>query len=235
MHVGEEYSIIPAFIINMAGCNLTCPTCPERERWNHLLRPLPAEAYARALISHFDKTSWPKSIEWIGGEPATRMPYGFDATWAMRALHPELPTVYLNTNAYFSPFLNPMLAGSGAIDAFVFDLKASPPCARHITGASDYFDAVSHNILELARLMPRAPHILRHLVMPGHVECCTVPILEWCKKNVPDLCFNLMTTFHDFRRPPSIPAVLPQNEADLAIHFAKSSELPHLLINGDPA
>ena len=118
MHVGEEYSIIPAFIINMAGCNLTCPTCPERERWNHLLRPLPAEAYARALISHFDKTSWPKSIEWIGGEPSTQMPYVFDTTWSMRALHPELPTVYLNTNAYFSPFLNPMLAGTGAIDAF---------------------------------------------------------------------------------------------------------------------
>ncbi|MCX6647477.1 MAG: radical SAM protein, partial [bacterium] len=38
--------------------------------------------------------------------------------------------------------------------------------------------------------------LIRHLVLPGHVECCTSKIIEWMKQNLPDARFNLMFQYH---------------------------------------
>jgi putative pyruvate formate lyase activating enzyme len=34
--------------------------------------------------------------------------------------------------------------------------------------------------------------MVRHLVLPGHLECCTRPIMEWVSRNMPGVYFNLM-------------------------------------------
>ena len=36
---------------------------------------------------------------------------------------------------------------------------------------------------------------IRHLVMPEHVECCTFPVLDWIKQNMPDTPVNVMDQY----------------------------------------
>lgn len=38
--------------------------------------------------------------------------------------------------------------------------------------------------------------IVRHLVLPNHIECCTRSVVEWLSKNVPRAILNLMDQYH---------------------------------------
>lgn len=231
-HLGEEITLVPAFIINMAGCNLTCPTCPEKCRFN--APPLPVgtpERYANALARHFERTQIPKSIEWIGGEPALQLPFVLETSQNLKKLLPHCPPIYLNTNAYFHTDLIPSM--QGIIDAFVFDLKAMPACQHIVGNAPNYWQTVTACIQTAVKTYPSdAPHIIRHLVMPGHIDCCTAPILAWCKENVSHVCINLMTTFHDFRQNIDSPTELTAPEIAKAKAIATRFDFPALMING---
>jgi putative pyruvate formate lyase activating enzyme len=38
--------------------------------------------------------------------------------------------------------------------------------------------------------------MIRHLVMPNHVECCTAPVLAWLAEHMPDVPVNVMDQYH---------------------------------------
>jgi putative pyruvate formate lyase activating enzyme len=38
--------------------------------------------------------------------------------------------------------------------------------------------------------------IIRHLVLPGHTECCTKPILRFIAENLPHSLVNIMDQYH---------------------------------------
>lgn len=234
VHLGEECSIVPALVINMCGCNLSCPTCPERHRWNQSLPIRGAASYAMSIARFIEKNGNIRSIEWVGGEPSLQVEFAIETSWKLRKLLPSVPTIYFNSNMYFSHDLLPILCSEDApsIDAFIFDLKCMPSCSRTITGAEDYFEIVAHNIETAVSLRPKAPHILRHLVVPGHVDCCAKPILSWCKDRIPNVCVNLMTTFHDFRRDNDDPPFLSDAEKQSAIELLKESGVQNFLVDG---
>lgn len=53
--------------------------------------------------------------------------------------------------------------------------------------------------------------IIRHLVMPNHVECCTKPVLGWISKNMPGVLINIMDQYHpDCFADPSSPNYDPR-------------------------
>ena len=197
MHYGEEISIVPAFIINMSGCSLQCPTCSERCHFFEKALPVGTPAhYAGALAAHLRRTGLPASIEWIGGEPSCQLPFVLETSAILREKLQPCPPILLNTNGYFDTAL--LDAMHEILDGFVFDLKCAPSCQQEITGASDYWTVVTANIRAVAAKFPGS-HIIRHLVMPGHLECCTKPVLAWCRDNAPQMIVNVMTGFQDFR------------------------------------
>lgn len=232
LHLGEEMSIIPAFIVNMAGCHLDCPTCPEKCRFQQAsLRVGSPQNYAHALAKYFQQTTMPKSIEWIGGEPSIQLPFVLETSKWLKNLIPQCPTIYLNTNAYFSVELLAYM--HDIIDAFVFDLKATQTCEHIVGNAPDYWSTATQCIQTAVQSYPAdAPHILRHLVMPGHLECCTAPILEWCQTHIPQVCLNLMTTFHDFRSETQGPTELTETEIQKAKALVLQNRPQNLMING---
>lgn len=235
MHLGEEISLVPAFVVNLCGCNLSCPTCPERHRWTQSL-PIPnsPQLYATRLTRHFQHAGFPKSIEWIGGEPTLQLPFILETSEILKKQLPENIKIYINTNSYFSNDLVDAILDTklSAIDAFVFDLKAEPSCAFSLTGAHNYTEIAKKNILSAVRNFPDAPHIVRHLAIPGHSRCCCEKILLWCKKYIPNTTINLMTTFHDFRNIANPISDLSKQEAAALVEFAQNLKLPRLLING---
>ena len=229
LHTGEEITLVPAFIINMSGCSLACPTCSERCRFGQNLLPIGnAEKYAQAMARYFNRAGMPKSIEWIGGEPSTQLLFVLEVSYHLKTLAVSAP-IYLNTNAYFDASLLDLM--HGLIDGFVFDLKCTESCQHIAGGFAQYYKTATLVIEKAVRAFP-GNHILRHLVMPGHIDCCTKPIIEWCRDHIPTVTFNLMTTFHDFR-PNAAIFELPKCDAEKSIELAKSAGFQSLMINGN--
>lgn len=231
IHLGEEISLVPAFIINFAGCNLKCPDCAERHRWNlPALKTGKPEIYAQKLAAYWEKTGFPKSIEWIGGEPSIHLYEVLKVSAELKnILQNVTPTIYLNTNVYFSNDLIPSM--KNIIDGFVFDFKCLQSCAESLVGSHDYLDVVTDNILSIYHQWPAQNLVLRHLMIPGHFKCCTQQIIQWCRQNVPELTFNLMTVFHSMNG--HQPEVLSEDERDTGIFCLKQSGLKHILIDGE--
>ena len=79
--------------------------------------------------------------------------------------------------------------------------------------------------------------LVRHLLMPGHLECCTRPALEWIRATVPTAAVNLMTAYHPFalkgaKGPMRGP--LKSHEIEDGIRLFKDLEFPDAMIDGEP-
>lgn len=211
IHCGEEIEISPAFIVNMCGCNLNCPTCSERIHWQTARRTWSgdAETYANLLAPKLE-TANIKSFEWIGGEPTLYLPFVLKATELLKAKLTRPLPFYLNTNGYYD--VQQMDKIVRILDGFVFDLKACPECSDKIIGKScpDYFETVCANILKATE--SDCDVIVRHLVMPGHVDCCAKYCVQWLKQHAPSARLNLMTTFQNFNDCPDYPFELKDED-----------------------
>lgn len=227
VHVGEEITLIPSFIINMAGCSLSCPTCPERCRFDGRLPITTPQKYAAALQRHFDKTQMPKSIQWIGGEPSCQIHFVLETSLYLKSGLSTCPPIYLNTNGYFD--INLLDDMEGIIDGFVFDLKCEKGCFEITGHTQDYFDVVTEVIKKAGTRFPSI--IIRHLVMPGHVHCCTENIVLWCRQNMPQATFNLMTGFQDFRSEAEVQSLCTE-EKEKAIQILAQTKMEHCLLDG---
>ncbi|OYT54568.1 MAG: pyruvate formate lyase-activating protein, partial [Desulfurococcales archaeon ex4484_217_2] len=51
-----------------------------------------------------------------------------------------------------------------------------------LSGVPKYFEVVTRN-LKIA--VKHGDMIIRHLVLPNHIECCTKPVLKWIAENLP--------------------------------------------------
>jgi putative pyruvate formate lyase activating enzyme len=83
-------------------------------------------------------------------------------------------------------------------DVWLPDFKyGNDECALRLSGVKDYFPVVSRNHLMAYN---HGEVIIRHLVMPGHLECCTFPILEWISENLPNCMVNIMGQYRPEHR-----------------------------------
>lgn len=81
------------------------------------------------------------------------------------------------------------------IDVWLPDFKFGPGnCALDLSRTPWYWETVTNN-LELIHEW-NEDFVIRHLVMPNHVECCTKPILDWIAKNMPEVPVNIMDQYH---------------------------------------
>ena len=196
----EEEFITPTYAIFFAGCNLRCQFCYAADRNSHPASHPRVDAGGIASRVRACEPA-PVSFSFIGGEPTVHLPA---ALRIAAALPSHLPLVW-NSNFYFTPETTALL--SGVMDIFVADLHfGNDDCARSLSGAERYLDVVTRNL--------RWAHegqtlVVRHLVVPGHVDCCTAPALRWIAAELPDADVHLMTNYlppesrliHEINRP----------------------------------
>jgi putative pyruvate formate lyase activating enzyme len=187
IHEGEEPEISPTHAILLAGCNYRCGYCSD---WAHVAEPLraaevePAEL-ARAIDAR--RRAGAASLSWIGGEPGVNLP----AILEVLARATVSTPVVWNSNMHSTAEVQDLL--EGIVDAYVADWKhGSEACAREVARVPDYLAVVPPAIARAAR---EAFTIVRHLVIPGHVECCTLPSLERIARELPGVRVNLMAQF----------------------------------------
>jgi putative pyruvate formate lyase activating enzyme len=95
------------------------------------------------------------------------------------------------------------------IDIWLPDFKFGPGrCAIRLSRTPWYYETVANNIKTLYEWGEEM--VIRHLVMPNHVECCTKSVLEWIAKNIPGTPVNVMDQYRpEAYADPSSPSFSP--------------------------
>jgi uncharacterized Fe-S radical SAM superfamily protein PflX len=98
-----------------------------------------------------------------------------------------------NSNMYMS--LETLRILRELVDIWLPDFKfGNNKCAIRLSRTPWYFETVAEN----HRLIYGWGEdiVIRHLIMPGHVECCTKPVLKWIAENMPEVPVNVMDQYH---------------------------------------
>jgi putative pyruvate formate lyase activating enzyme len=187
VHLGEELELIPTQAVFLAGCNYRCVYCSDWDqvdRVGHVAEVEP-RALARSIAAR--RVEGAASVSFIGGLPDVNLPAILQALLATEA---DVPVVW-NTNLSGTDEAHDLL--EGVVDAYVADLKyGSEACARAGSQVKGSLAVVHRQLRRVAR---EAYLIVRHLVLPGHLECCTLPALDWLGEHVPGARVNLMDQY----------------------------------------
>jgi len=193
LHVGEERALIPSYAVFLSGCSLRCVYCSEGDvlEQPHVGTPLSEQPDAQRIAAM--RAAGARTFQFVGGEPVVNLPAIVRFVQARGAALGELPLV-VNTNLWAEPVALTALAALA--DLVLADLKhGNDACALRLSGVAPYVDGVLAN---LGALHARGvPLLVRHLAVPGHLECCTRPALAALDR-WPDLTVNVLTGYVPF-------------------------------------
>ena len=187
IEVSDELELVPVFAIALSGCDLRCDFCiTGAESWNpragDVLSIGDLAGRARSALER-----GARSVMILGGEPTIHLP---DALEIVAAL-PEGARLIWKTNAHGSARARALL--DGLFDVWLADFKfGNDTCARRLAGVPDYLRVVQENLLWAGA---HSELIVRHLLMPGHVDCCWAPVAAWLAEELPGVKVNLRTGF----------------------------------------
>jgi putative pyruvate formate lyase activating enzyme len=186
----EEFDLIPSYMVYFGGCNFRCrfcvqaPTCFAGKLGSKVEPAAAAQDFAR-IVGRGAKT-----INLLGGEPSLHLHTILEIAAAAAARGESLPLV-LNSNMYMTPEVIDLL--DGVVPLYVADFKfGNNTCACDLAGIDRYVQVVTRNLLLAAS---RAQVIVRHLLMPGHLDCCLRPVADWVAAHLPKAKFTLMTGY----------------------------------------
>lgn len=187
VHVGEEPEIIPSHTIFFAGCTFRCMHCQNYDIIEKPEGDYPVDDDLKRRIElRFLRGA--RNVNLVGGNPDQHLHNILDL---FTNINVPVPVVW-NSNMYHSSETERLLRGF--VDVYLGDFKYGPGnCAEEISNVKNYWDVVTRNFLSARE---HAEIYIRHLQLPGHVECCTKPIMEWVSQNLPLAKFNLMFQFH---------------------------------------
>ena len=170
VHVAEEPPINPALVLNLAGCGLRCRYCQQGR-----LLAVPRVAgdpLDAGLWRRLDPTG-ARSLSFVGGNPDESL-YAILRFLSAAPADWTLPIVW---NCHAHGGLEALDLLDGVVDVFLPDVKyGNDGCGQRLSGVSGYAAAARSNLE--AMLGQGIPVIARVLVLPGHVECCHLPVLD---------------------------------------------------------
>lgn len=187
VEVSDELEFVPVFAIALSGCDLRCDFCiTGAQSWHaqagRLLAPEELGQQAEAALAAGART-----VMILGGEPTIHLPTALEI---VAALPGHAPLIW-KTNGHGSPQARALL--DGMFDLWLVDYKfGNDQCARRLAGYSNYGRAVRDNLLWANR---HSEAVVRHLLMPGHVDCCWQPVAQWLAHALPDVKVNLRAGF----------------------------------------
>ncbi len=193
LHMGEEEMLRPAHAIFFSGCTATCSFCTAARFAFRPTYGVPVTAAQLAWRILQRQAEGARSVCFIGGDPAPHIPLILAALEELGARR-TIPAVF-NSNFYLTADALDLL--DGAINIYLPDLKFGPAtgpdsCGERIGGMPGYWAVVTGAI---DRVLSDGHSVLvRHLLMPGHFDCCTAPVLAWLAAR-PALSVSLLTQY----------------------------------------
>lgn len=172
LHMGEEACLVPSHTFFFTGCPFYCVYCQnwtisrKREEGVPITGPQMAEMAKRRRIAEKSR-----NVNLVGGDPT---PNTHTILEMLKALEVNVPIVW-NSNMYMST--ETMLLLDGCVDVYLTDMKyGNSDCANRLSKVEDYWDVITRNH-QLAK--KQAELLIRHLVLPNHVECCSASVIKW--------------------------------------------------------
>ncbi len=184
LSLAEEVELLPAYMVYLSGCNMRCRFCIQAPQCfdpcrGELINPRALSQEITDAVKYGAKT-----ITLIGGEPALH-PHTILELAA--ASDRQLP-IALKTNLYITPQTLDLL--EPVVRIYLVDFKfGRDDCAKRIAGVDRYTHVLTRNLRIVAE---RGDLFIRHLLMPGHLDCCFKPVAEWVAANLPEAVFELM-------------------------------------------
>jgi putative pyruvate formate lyase activating enzyme len=170
-HYGEEPFFVPSLTVFFRSCNFECQFC---QNWDISSRSAQSSAVTMTpdeLSALIDSRAHCKNVNFVGGEPTPYLPFILQTLDRVRA---PIPVVW-NSNFYMSEAAMGLL--SGVVDVYLSDFKyGNDACAERLSKITGYSATIRRNHLTAAA---DAELVIRHLMLPNHIDCCTRPILEF--------------------------------------------------------
>ncbi|MGY5874564.1 MAG: radical SAM protein [Candidatus Thorarchaeota archaeon] len=222
LHTGEEAPLVPSGTIFFASCCFGCVFCQNDDistnpNSGQVVDPEHLAAIAQSLF-----LDGALNINYVGGDP---IPNTHTILASLAHQYSNITQLW-NSNLYCSEETMQLL--SDVFDVWLPDFKyGNNECGERLSGVKNYFDVVSRNHLIAYN---SGEVIIRHLVMPNHVECCTIPILEWVAENMPNCMVNIMAQYRPEHRVRKNPSSYPDisrrvNNEEMKTAFEKADEL----------
>lgn len=225
LHMGEEAPLVPSHTIFFTGCNFRCVYCQNFDISQFLRSGMEISEENLAKIIDRRRMEGSRNVNFVGGDPTPNLLYILKT---MRLGKENIPVIW-NSNFYMSEDAMKLL--DGFVDLYLSDFKYGPSdCAKRLSGVPDYWNIITrnHKIAKKAGDM-----IIRHLVLPNHVECCSKPILKWIIENLgKKTVVNIMGQYRPVYRAGEFPEIMRypgHEEMEEAVNYAKSIGLINLI------
>lgn len=224
--VSDELELLPSFAVSLSGCSLRCDFCITG-----------APSWSPRAGSDFDAGHMARracaalaegvgTIMVLGGEPTIHLPALLEFVAAL----PDDARLVLKTNASFTDRARPLLAD--LFDVWLPDLKfGQAECAHRLAAIpyeADCWGTVTRNLLWMARQKSASELIVRHLLMPGHIDCCWAPVARWLEAHLPGGKVSLRSGFWpawQAARHLELRSPLARAEHDRAVALARECRL----------
>jgi putative pyruvate formate lyase activating enzyme len=224
-HMGEEPELVPSGTIFTMGCTMRCRHCQNWtiSQWKEDGTEYTPEELAKEIEQL--RLSGCRNANLVGGEPTPWLKQWLET---FKHVAVTVPVVW-NSNSYYSEETARLLAGF--VDVYLLDFKYGPgDCAERISDASKYWEVCTRNHLEARKY---GELIIRVLVLPGHLECCTKPIVNWIAESLgAETRVNLMFQYRPEWRAHEIPELrrkLSKEEMEKAVLLAKRAGLANIV------
>jgi putative pyruvate formate lyase activating enzyme len=182
---GEEIELVPSHEVFLSGCTMRCAFCYSHE---HITRPMSGRTMTtseiKGCVEHRQRQG-ATNLNLVGGEPIVHLG---NILRVLKTLEVATPVVW-NSNMYATPATMELL--DGIVDLYLGDIHfGNESCAARLGRVPAYVESVQTAFVTAAA--SGASVIIRHLVMPGHLECCARPAMQWAVANLPAAPFHLM-------------------------------------------
>ncbi len=223
LHTGEEPELVPSHTIFFTGCVFSCIYC---QNWDIATHPETGKiADPLELVKLIEKRhiQGSKNVNFV-----TPTPHPHTVLRIIRNLSVNIPVIW-NSNMYHSKEVADLL--EGVVDVYLADLRyGNDECADKYSKVKNYMQVVTEN---LTRAYSDAEILLRHLVLPGHIDCCTRPAVKWVAEHIPHIRFNLMFQYAPHYlayKYPEMNRYLNRQEMEKAVEIVLSSGLEDILL-----
>lgn len=202
LHMGEEPELIPSHTIFFNRCTFACVFCQNYDivyEDDYLVNP---REMAKIIEIRFLQGS--RNVNFVGGNPDQHAHTIMEILSNVRL---NVPVVW-NSNMYHTEELAEVI--EDVVDVWLGDFKyGNDKCAEKYSKVKNYWNVVTRNF---KRAYETGEILLRHLVMPNNLECCTYKIAEWVSKNIPKVRFNMMYQY----RPEFLVSMYPEKWKEIA-------------------
>jgi putative pyruvate formate lyase activating enzyme len=210
--------------IFFTSCNMRCAFCQNGDISTDKDNGRVVSPRTLATMAWLLRMEGCHNINWVGGDPTIHLHTIVDAVSRLEDLKPgeadliaALPAkadhhfgfrINPRFGRYMGAFNAPMLWNSNffmtgpamkilrlLMDVWLPDFKFGPGrCAPLLSKTPFYWETVTGNLALLHEWGEELT--IRHLVMPNHLECCTLPVLKWVAENMPEAPVNIMDQYH---------------------------------------